>query len=70
METMIYDFIAEFFRDKNDTSPTYRTHLWGIQNEESFIKSIGMIIYLHNVVFVDPVKAAVGSASDFFTTLD
>ena len=40
---MIYDFIAEFFRDKNDTSPTYRTHLGGIQNEESFIKSIGMI---------------------------
>ena len=40
---MIYDFIAEFFRDKNDTSPMYRTHLWGIQNEESFIKSIGMI---------------------------
>ena len=27
METMIYDFIAEFFRDKNDTSPMYRTHL-------------------------------------------
>jgi hypothetical protein len=23
METMIYDFIAEFFRDKNDASPTY-----------------------------------------------
>ena len=40
---MIYDFIAEFFRDKNDTSPMYRTHLWGIQNAESFIKSIGMI---------------------------
>ena len=43
MEIMIYDFIAEFFRDKNDTSPMYRTHLWGIQNAESFIKSIGMI---------------------------
>lgn len=40
---MIYDFIAELFRDKNDTSPMYRTHLWGIPNEESFIKSIGMI---------------------------
>ena len=40
---MIYDFIAEFFRDKNDTSPMYRTHLWGIQNAEPFIKSIGMI---------------------------
>ena len=40
---MIYDFIAELFRDKNDTSPMYRTHLWGLQNEESFIKSIGMI---------------------------
>lgn len=40
---MIYDFIAEFFRDKNDTSPTYITNLWGIQDAESLIKSTGMI---------------------------
>ena len=40
---MIYDFIAEFFRDTNDASATYRTHLRGIHDAESLIKRIGMV---------------------------
>ena len=39
---MRYDFIAEFFREKEDVTPIYKTHLWGTENAESFIKEIGM----------------------------
>lgn len=39
---MKYDFIAEFFREKEDVTPIYKTHLWGTENAESFIKEIGM----------------------------
>ena len=39
---MTYAFIAEFFREKMDETPTYTTHLWGVDDAESFISRTGM----------------------------
>lgn len=38
---MTFDFITEFYKEKDDETPLYRTHINGIRNEESFINDNG-----------------------------
>ena len=38
---MKYQFIAEFYQDKHSEKPVYKTHLWGVEDAESFIKEQG-----------------------------
>lgn len=38
---MKYQFIAEFYQDKHSEKPLYKTHLWGVDDGEGFIKEHG-----------------------------
>lgn len=42
-KNMSYDFIAEFFKEKKDETPLYKTHLWGVADAASFIRDAGML---------------------------
>ena len=39
--SMKYQFIAEFYQDKHSEKPVYKTHLWGVEDAEYFIKEHG-----------------------------
>lgn len=39
----MYVFIAEFYKDKRGDSPIYKTHLWGIEDAETFMDEKGFI---------------------------
>lgn len=38
---MKYQFIAEFYQDIHSEKPVYKTHLWGVEDAEYFIKEHG-----------------------------
>ena len=38
---MRYQFIAEFYHEKVGGKPVYKTHLWGVEDGEAFIKEHG-----------------------------